>query len=1019
MNLAKFHKLISSALVFLGVFFLLLNSFIHGSSSKHWQFYLNRVPNKDKLTNSSYEMVFDEKSLFFNSQNHTTYSINQETGSINWTFIGQDYSYFSPTIIWNFVIVANSDGYVYGLDKNTGQELWNYKVPNNTYSDTRISISDDNKFLYIGSRKGQLIALELKTGKPIWQKDFPPIDSTIIHHTDPIHFGQIWTYKNQVLIVYSPTRSLISVDQKTGQELWVSDNFAYTNSPPLFQGKYAIFKHDNSITSTNIETGVTYEENLDEIPSDKIYLQDLNLEEGIVAVFGKKINLYSSDLQNIYGETNFEPRIRWENNKSLLFNQKYNIQKNIVTINKLNLANAETTNTLSFEFSPFLISNQDGDNLILGNSSGYLVGIKTVDWQEIFKLKLDYEPIKIFNTTQGYLIVTQRPRFYLGFTLIDKSGKIIWNFNPSHPIENSSLYFHNERVYFVTSDGRQLESFKTTTKKPNNLDLKLVNFSYQLNEEDNPYLESKPHKFTFPKLNNLTSKFIFFIKHIKQAYEFKIQSTSEDGIYKIKIDHLDTLYSRPQDYVKVNVLAINKETGEKTRFNGYYSTRNLWQANFLPRETGDYQIYLLIITPYTLHFYQDSFNVATNTYNPLLVKGKNFVDSNAKIFFPLGIEDTFFDFNFDGDFSNQVPMSELKVPTKDLREFKFYTWEKHLQEFKTKSNINLYRYGVDNVTPSLTYKAVDGQFIPSLNGGSFGDNMVSSLRRNNIRVMMTIFSFYPPYDSEIEINQAKNQKIIKKYIDYVVARYSAYVDLWEVGNEANSSDAFYQFVVSYLRKIDPYQHPISTNWEEPSNEIFDYVSVHNYENPGISFAQINNTLKNADQYHADKPVIISEFGLKDVSWFEKSKTQLRITSWISMFQQIGLVIWSQGQNGIFENPNNANIYLGPDEKKILKNLINFMPPFVYPIAKEQFMIDETEIQVYTMKDDDHYAAYLLNLGQTLDQGYLTLPIPAGSKVTILDPETQKIIRTFITGEKDEKILLPKINEDLAIKAIFY
>ncbi len=1020
MTPVKLKKIISGFLLILGIFFLYRNWLIHGNTSQHWQLYLNRVPNKEKLTNTSYEMTFDEKNLYFNSQNHLTYSINQETGKINWIYSGQDYSYFSPTIIGDLVITSNSDGYIYGLDKNTGQELWHYEVPNNTYSDTRVSFSDNNDILYIGTRKGQLIALEIKTGKQLWQKELLAIDNTVSYLYPPIHFGQIWTYKNQILIVHSPSNSLVSVDQKTGKELWISKKFSYTSSPPLFKGKYAIFKHNGSITSTDIETGKTYTQLLNNNKTDKILLKDLGPQSEAIAVVENQTTIFSPDLQSIYGQTDFGPFINSEkNSQPLLFSQNFTIQKNITTISKLNLADAQKTNYLSFSFSPFLLSNQDEKNLILANSSGYIVGINIDDWHELFKAKLDFEPLKIINTPDGYLVITQRPRFYLGFTLISKSGEILWNYNPSNPIENNSLFFHKDRIYFVTSDGRQLESFKISLKKPNNLNIKQINFSYELNEEDNPYLERRPNKTSYSKLDYFASKIVFFVKNFKEAYKFKFESSFENGIYNVKIHHLDTFYDRPQDQVKINVLAINKETKEKYRFNGYYSGRNLWEANFLPNLVGDYNIYILIITRHGINLHQENFNVESTSYNPLLIREKNFIDNNGEIFIPLGIEDTFIDYDYDSDYLNQIAKSSEIEPVTDWENYKYYSWEEHLQEFIKQSGVNFYRYGVGNFSPSLTYKAVDGQFIPSLNGSVFGDTLLKSLRKNNVRVMMTIFSFYPPYDTELEISQPKNQRIIKDYLDYVVARYSAYVDLWEIGNEANSDEAFYKFVVSYLRKIDPYQRPISTNWEEPSSKIFDYISIHHYEDPEIGFSQIKNTLKNINESNSQKPVIISEFGLKKNSWFEKSKLQLRITAWASFFQQIGLVIWNQGQNGIYENANNANIYLGPTERTVLKNLISFVPTFKYPMETNQFIIEETEIQAYTLKDEEHFAAYLINLGLNYDQGYFILPAPAHSKVTIIDPESLQTIESFETYEDNETILLPKIKEDLAIKVDFY
>jgi hypothetical protein len=63
---------------------------------------------------------------------------------------------------------------------------------------------------------------------------------------------------------------------------------------------------------------------------------------------------------------------------------------------------------------------------------------------------------------------------------------------------------------------------------------------------------------------------------------------------------------------------------------------------------------------------------------------------------------------------------------------------------------------------------------------------------------------------------------VERYVRYVVDRYGAWVDFWELMNEASVPDAWYATVARYLRSIDPYHHPIGTSWSRPDLREIDF-----------------------------------------------------------------------------------------------------------------------------------------------------------------------------------------------------
>ena len=58
---------------------------------------------------------------------------------------------------------------------------------------------------------------------------------------------------------------------------------------------------------------------------------------------------------------------------------------------------------------------------------------------------------------------------------------------------------------------------------------------------------------------------------------------------------------------------------------------------------------------------------------------------------------------------------------------------------------------------------------------------------------------------------AKNLPLQENYIRYIVARYGAFVDIWEIYNEDGySPDDYLAHLAKVIRDADPYDHIITT-----------------------------------------------------------------------------------------------------------------------------------------------------------------------------------------------------------------
>jgi hypothetical protein len=155
-------------------------------------------------------------------------------------------------------------------------------------------------------------------------------------------------------------------------------------------------------------------------------------------------------------------------------------------------------------------------------------------------------------------------------------------------------------------------------------------------------------------------------------------------------------------------------------------------------------------------------------------------------------------------------------------------------------------------------------------------------------------------------------------------------------------------------------------------------------------------------------VIISEFGFKNYSYFKDSAESMRILTWLSAFQNMGIIFWSQGQNGIYQNPDNANIYLGPIERSYLLSLNHFLTTdLTLPIEKEVMLIPGLELQVHFLKNEDVMLAYLLKTN-TKRQGkeYINIYFKEKAKFQWIEPKTNAVLQEIIFEKGRKDILIP-------------
>lgn len=164
----------------------------------------------------------DNQSVYLQTTDGTLYSINANSGKLDWEYsiVIPDltlYSTSSPIVWKNLVIAGFASGKIVAFDKNSGMPRWDYQIaePRGQSSIQRmVDINADpliiDGYLYAVSYQGRAVALDLVTGRDLWQRDFSSI-------------GNI-SASNKHLYISDTEGTVWAVNRHNGSVLWKQPN---------------------------------------------------------------------------------------------------------------------------------------------------------------------------------------------------------------------------------------------------------------------------------------------------------------------------------------------------------------------------------------------------------------------------------------------------------------------------------------------------------------------------------------------------------------------------------------------------------------------------------------------------------------------------------------------------------------------------------------------------------------------------------------------------------------------------
>ncbi|HUS03048.1 MAG TPA: PQQ-binding-like beta-propeller repeat protein [Chitinophagaceae bacterium] len=235
--------------------------------------------------------LINDLSVFGNQQGIVT-ALSLKNGKEKWTFTTGGSIYSSPAVYQNLptgqagkIVLGSANGYVYCLN-DKGKEMWKLKTGAAVLGSPAI----ENKIVYIGGSDHTFRAIDLQTGKELWNFNGlnGPVVSTPVIYKNDIIFGAWDTYlyslnkntgalnwkwsngssvknyspaacipviKDDIVYVVAPDRYLTAIDALTGQTLWRTNESTVRESMGISKNGKFIYGKTMNDTLAVFNTG--------------------------------------------------------------------------------------------------------------------------------------------------------------------------------------------------------------------------------------------------------------------------------------------------------------------------------------------------------------------------------------------------------------------------------------------------------------------------------------------------------------------------------------------------------------------------------------------------------------------------------------------------------------------------------------------------------------------------------------------------------------------------------------------
>ena len=491
-------------------------------------------------------------------------------------------------------------------------------------------------------------------------------------------------------------------------------------------------------------------------------------------------------------------------------------------------------------------------------------------------------------------------------------------------------------------------------------------------------------------------------------------------IYELTMTNTASSYTNPWEDPLITAV-FTAPSGTNYTVGGFYFNPSTWKLRFAPRETGNWTWTLAFADAGGTYNTSGGF-AATNSTNT------GFLRRNPSCTYGLVTENGGTPFYACG-FEIPLPISTAQNFT-NLSQHDFstdaYGVPVTIAQFlavSSRAGFNMMRDmneqdGFRNITGFNVNNT--GKNTYDLNQGMLGDQLMAALHQAGWKCLMTIWATAKGgYAVTNPPGADTNSQATLRLHQYIINRFGAYVDVWELLNEKSSvPQAYTDAVTTYVRANDPYQHLITINYSQSYSSEFDLETFHAYYNQNndsiaAAVASSINGLKSDSQ-----PIISTELG-SSAPYGAYDPMRFRIINWAAFFNQ-GMLLWTDmGAKSAYTSSGLANQYIGSEERTSMKILTDYLAGFDPAATTFVPALLPAKLRGYGLTSSQDLGLYVFNtnsVNEVVTNGMVTLNVPTNNMQGLwINPASGALIQAVAVNAGSHTLAIPSFETDIALR----
>jgi hypothetical protein len=474
------------------------------------------------------------------------------------------------------------------------------------------------------------------------------------------------------------------------------------------------------------------------------------------------------------------------------------------------------------------------------------------------------------------------------------------------------------------------------------------------------------------------------------------KSVGRYEVIELAFPYASGALANPWEDVAVTA-AFRTPAGRLIMVEGFFYDEDTYLVRFVPTELGEYEYTVDLRGPSGNDSYAGSFTSAPS-------QRKGFLRKQAGNPYRLVFDD-------DGSIANVVGLQDCWAKTGELTGFieekQKVDLETYLKTYGAEgAGFNLLRWNPGNCGFDIYDKLGPKGNTYFVRESKWADRLLTAARAHGFHIMLALF-FKPP--------DASQPDQYLRAARYVMARYGAYVDVWEITNETEAEKfpiEFIQALASYVRALDPYKRLITNSFERDGDwKVLDARSPH-IQISQDAFAD----MQRATQGFTTAAAVISgeTYNPGNRNWDELSSRRLRMYAWTAFLTGLVDVYW----NTTFSRTCKCvpgNMYLGAEERgyiAVLQKLSAGVPANSELLALQL----PDKVTGYALTSPTTFLAYLYRpLGTTVKTtSQFGVDVPVNGTLTFFDPATGNSLGHFPVKAGKQLFKTPPYVQDVVI-----